>query len=94
MVNSAGIITTYAGTGTAGYFGDGGAGTSAQLNDPSGVAVDLSGNVYIADTYNNRIRYVAIPSQPVSHPKMLPSCQPSSQPSGNDSPYFIRYNPK
>ena len=53
-----GVITTLAGTGTAGYTGDKGAATSAELNDPTGVAVDSSGNVYIADTANNVVRMV------------------------------------
>ena len=56
---STGVISTVAGTGTAGYSGDGGAATSAKLNAPSGVAVDNSGNIYIADCYNNRIRMVS-----------------------------------
>jgi len=54
-----GIITTVAGNGTSGYSGDGGPGTSAELNDPFGVAVDAAGNLYIADTGNYRIRTVA-----------------------------------
>ena len=58
MVTSTAIITTIAGTGTAGSSGDGGAATSAQLNYPTGVSVDLSGNVYIADTANSKIRKV------------------------------------
>jgi sugar lactone lactonase YvrE len=53
-----GIITTTAGSGTAGYLGDGGVGTAAQLNFPTGVAVDAGGNVYIADQNNQRIRIV------------------------------------
>lgn len=53
-----GIITTVAGSGTAGYTGDGSAATSAQLNHPKSVAVDTSGNLYIADTSNNRVRKV------------------------------------
>ncbi|WP_460945226.1 NHL repeat-containing protein [Spirosoma daeguense] len=57
-VNSAGIITTVAGTGTAGFTGDGGAATSAQLNSPFGIAVDGTGAIYITDTNNNRIRKV------------------------------------
>ena len=58
-VNAAtGIITTVAGNGTQGYSGDGGAATSAQLDWPWGVAVDASGNIYIADEVNNRIRKV------------------------------------
>ena len=56
---SGGIISTVAGTGTAGYTGDGGQATSAQLNNPYGVAVDSQGNVYIADTLNNRVRKVS-----------------------------------
>jgi len=55
---SGGTITTVAGTGTAGFTGDGKAATAAQLNDPIGVAVDSSGNLYIADAGNNVIRKV------------------------------------
>jgi sugar lactone lactonase YvrE len=55
---STGIITTVAGNGTAGHTGDTGAATSAELNVPEGIAVDSSGNIYIADTYNNCIRKV------------------------------------
>ena len=55
---SAGRVTDIAGTGTAGFSGDGNAATTAQLNDPSGVAVDSTGNVYIYDADNFRIRKV------------------------------------
>jgi sugar lactone lactonase YvrE len=54
-----GIITTVAGTNGSGYSGDGGAAINSMLNDPRGVAVDSSGNLYIADIYNSRIRKVA-----------------------------------
>jgi len=57
-VDTAGIITTIAGNSNNGYSGDGGAATSATLNQPTGVAVAASGNVYIADFQNNRIRKV------------------------------------
>ncbi|HXJ40274.1 MAG TPA: hypothetical protein VNH18_13425 [Bryobacteraceae bacterium] len=53
-----GIISTVAGTGTAGYAGDGGPATSAQINTPSGICVDPAGNLYIADVGNQRIRKV------------------------------------
>jgi sugar lactone lactonase YvrE len=53
-----GIVTTVAGNGSGGYSGDGGPATSAQLSTPRGVAVDASGNLYIADYGNNRIRKV------------------------------------
>jgi len=52
-------ISTIAGTGTAGYTGDGAAATAAELNVPGGIALDKSGNLYIADTANSRIRKVA-----------------------------------
>jgi len=55
---SGGTITTVAGTGTAGFSGDGKAATAAQLTDPIGVAVDSSGNLYIADAGNNVVRKV------------------------------------
>jgi trimeric autotransporter adhesin len=58
VANSTGIITTVAGTGTYGTSGDGGKATAAQLSNPFGIAVDVSGNIYIADTYDHRIRMV------------------------------------
>ncbi len=63
---STGIITTIAGNGTGGFSGDGGAATSAELDSPHGVAVDSSGNVYIADTSNNRVRVVTASSGTIS----------------------------
>ena len=51
-------ITTYAGSGTAGFSGDTGAATSAAINAPAGVFVDSVGVLYIADTGNNRIRRI------------------------------------
>jgi len=57
-VDAGGQISTVAGTGTAGFAGDGGQATQAQLNTPHGVDVDAAGNVYIADLYNNRVRMV------------------------------------
>ena len=59
---SSGIITTFAGTGTAGSSVDGISATLAQLNDPAGVTVDSSGNVFIAEWGNNKIRMVSIRS--------------------------------
>ena len=53
-----GIITTVAGNGSGGYSGDGGPATSAELNLPNSVTVDSSGNLFIADSSNHRIRKV------------------------------------
>ncbi len=58
-VDTAGIITTVAGTGVGGYNGDGIAATAAELNLPSGVAIDTSDNIYITDALNLRVRKVA-----------------------------------
>jgi sugar lactone lactonase YvrE len=53
------IINTYAGNGTQGFSGDGSPATAAQLYSPSGLVFDVAGNLYIADTQNNRIRKVS-----------------------------------
>jgi DNA-binding beta-propeller fold protein YncE len=58
-IDKAGTITTVAGKGLAGYSGDGGVATSAQLSGPLDVAVDSAGNLYIADSGNCRIRKVS-----------------------------------
>jgi uncharacterized protein (TIGR03437 family) len=55
---SGGNISTIAGTDTAGFSGDGGAATSAQLKTPVGIVVDSSGNIYFSDSGNNRIRKI------------------------------------
>ena len=57
-VNVDGVITRFAGTGRAGYSGDGGPAASARLAQPFGVAADAAGNVYVADSWNHRIRRV------------------------------------
>ena len=57
-VDNKGIISTVAGNGTAGFAGDGGPATSAEFKDPWGITIDASGNLYIADEYNNRIRKI------------------------------------
>ncbi|MBT3175677.1 MAG: hypothetical protein HOG03_05240 [Desulfobacula sp.] len=57
-VNTSGVISTFAGTGSAGSSGDGGAATSAMLNTPRGIYMDSSGNLYIADKGNDKIRKV------------------------------------
>jgi uncharacterized protein (TIGR03437 family) len=55
---SGGTITTIAGNGTAGYLGDVAAATAAELNNPSGLAFDSAGNLYISDTNNHVIRKI------------------------------------
>lgn len=56
-ISPAGEVTTFAGSGTRGFLD--GAGSVAQFSRPSDVAVDSSGNVYVADTYNHRIRKIS-----------------------------------
>jgi uncharacterized protein (TIGR03437 family) len=65
-VDPTGTITTFAGTGTFGFAGDGGAATSAVVNRPYGMAFDKAGNLYFADTYNDLIRKVTASSGLVS----------------------------
>ena len=72
-IDTFGIVRTIAGTGTDGYSGDGGLGTAAQLCNPEGVAIDVCGNVYIADDANRRIRKVTF----------NPSCTPTDSVSLN-----------
>jgi hypothetical protein len=62
VIAAAGFIFTIAGTGIAGFSGDGAAATAAKLNAPASVDVDISGNVYIADYSNNRIRMITAAS--------------------------------
>ncbi len=56
--SSLSIITTVAGTGVASYSGDGGQATSADINTPTGITTDSSGNVYFCDSSNNRVRVI------------------------------------
>ena len=57
-ISTNGTISTFAGTGTAGFAGDGGPATAARLNQPSGLAFDRFGNLYVADGVNYRIRRI------------------------------------
>jgi uncharacterized protein (TIGR03437 family) len=59
-VTPSGTITTFAGTGVAGFSGDGGLAANAQLNQPEDIWIDAGGTVYIADSSNHRIRRVAV----------------------------------
>ena len=61
MVDPSGIMATVAGCGRQGFSGDGGSATGARLFEPRGVAVDTTGRLFVADTYNDRIRKVDDP---------------------------------
>ena len=65
-ISQNGIITRIAGTGKAGYSGDGGSALNAQLNTPEGIAVDETGNIFVADMGNNAIRLLR--AQPGPYP--------------------------
>ncbi len=56
IVNSGGVINTFAGNGTSGFSGDGGQATIAELKSPNGLIGDPSGNIYIVDGGNSRVR--------------------------------------
>jgi sugar lactone lactonase YvrE len=71
-VSPAGTIATAAGTGIAGFGGDGGPATAARLNLPIGVSVNRDGAFLIADTLNHRIRAVDTVDAPVAQPPRLP----------------------
>jgi len=58
-ISAAGTVTTIAGTGASGFSGDGGPATAAQFNTPAGLAVDSSGNLYVADSGNNCVRRIS-----------------------------------
>ncbi len=74
VLASTGVISTVAGNGTAGYSGDGGAATSAQMYSPEDVAIDSSGNLYIADTLNSCIRKVTVTATPASITTIAGKC--------------------
>jgi Adenylate and Guanylate cyclase catalytic domain/NHL repeat len=57
-INADGTVTTMAGTGRAGFSGDGGPATSADLRGPQSIAIDSAGDIFIADSQNNRVRRV------------------------------------
>ena len=81
---STGMITTFAGTGDYGYNGDNIVATTAKLNAPQGITIDGSGNVYIADSSNYRIRLirnVTLTASPSGAPSMAPTSYPSAAPS-------------
>ena len=79
-VDSSGTITTVAGKSHAGFSGDGGPAVQARLNRPDGVAVDGSGNLYIADTFNHRIRWVCRGACPIFVPPEEPPPPPDELP--------------
>jgi sugar lactone lactonase YvrE len=67
-IDTSGIMTTVAGSGTAGFAGDNGSATSAQINNPTDVALDVAGNLFIADLSNARVRKVTASAAPLSFP--------------------------
>jgi hypothetical protein len=62
-----GYIATVAGNGTGGYNGDGISALSAELNGPTGIAIDPNYNLYIADNTNARLREVEVVSGTITH---------------------------
>jgi trimeric autotransporter adhesin len=60
QLSTSGVLATIAGTGTAGFSGDGGSALVAQLNAPSGIALGANGTILVADSGNNRIRSLTV----------------------------------
>ncbi len=85
-VDTNGVITTVAGNGTYGYSGDGGAAGNASLSFPFGVFVDATGNIFVADSYNNRVREVPVQG-PTLHLSNLASTNAGSYDVVVTSPY-------
>lgn len=65
-INTSGIISTYVGSGIGGYGGDGGPAFLAKIFDPPGITVDITGNLYIAEYYNSRVRKVSFCPAPLN----------------------------
>lgn len=65
-VDTAGLISTVAGTAQRGFSGDGGPATSAMLNNPASMVLDVAGNLFIADSGNNRVRKVSVATGVIS----------------------------
>ena len=82
-----GVISTVAGTGSSGFQGDGGLATSAGLYYPCGVAIDASGNIYIADFANHRIRMFSLYVRDTAFPS--PSSIVTAVPTYSLAPYSI-----
>ena len=78
VTKDTGMITTVAGDGTAGYFGDGGLSMMARLSNPRGVAIDAVGNLFIADIFNQRIRSFDTSSSLTAILSRSPTSAPSS----------------
>ncbi len=90
-VNNSGIISTIAGTGTAGYSGDGGPATAATMNDPFGLTLDALGNLYVSEVQNHVIRKIAgVAANIQSNPTNLPQTRIFPNPCGGD--FSIHYD--
>ncbi len=85
-ITTDGNITTVAGSGVSGYTGDGGPATSASLRNPTAVAVDSNGNLFIADTRNDVIREVGAADGIISTVAGIPSTTPVAGYNGDGSP--------
>ena len=89
VINSAGIISTFAGTGAAAYGGDGGPATAAGINYPGDFARDAAGNMYFMELVSNRIRKIG--SMVTDHPPYFPNSDLSLIACKDSTPMSINY---
>lgn len=90
VVKPNGIIDTFAGTGTRGFAGDGGAAVAAELDRPYGIGLAPNGTVYVADTHNHRVRAVTgvdLPPPPTPRPTPPPEIIPCTDVVGSICTY-------
>ena len=86
-----GTIEAVAGTGAEGYSGDGGPALEATFNRPFGIAFDLYGNLYISDTFNNRIRKVKLTTTPEGPEPIFPADYAQSYVEVRDCRYSLEH---
>ncbi len=90
MVNTSGIISTVAGNGVSGYFGDGGLATAAEFNYAFQVATDPLGNFYFGDVVNARVRMITVPTTTGIASQVLTNTDVTLYPNPNNGKFTVQ----